>query len=118
MQKTEEKYIEANTAMTMLTAALAVDGAQALLTPTGVGVLINPALGVGAGLFFNSWFNRYGIRLMSRQNAGFFAGTFLFEMLPIINTLPLWTGSVILTLARNHKRIRRGRTLQTFGSGE
>lgn len=75
------------------------DMLQALLNVALVGLVLNFFINIIAWLTFYLWFKLLGISLIDsgiRKAAVMWCGMFL-EFVPIFNTLPVWTATIVLT---------------------
>ncbi len=75
------------------------DTLQALLNVAFVGIILNFLLDICAWLTFYLWFKLLGIGLIDsgiRKAVVMWGGMFL-ELIPIFNTLPIWTATIVLT---------------------
>ena len=92
------------TMVAMIVVALFFDGIQAgtvyIFFIPFVGFILEPLIAAGASLFafmtFFLWFNLSGIKFNSKI-ATTIMGTFFIELIPLLNTLPAWTLSMVIT---------------------
>lgn len=94
----------------MIFFAIFVDALQAFLTLIIVGLFLNPIIDIMVAMLFSMWFSHHGVSMMSLKNIGPFLGTVVAEFIPVISALPIWTGGIMLTIARNRvKEVVSGR---------
>lgn len=92
-------------------AALMVDILQILLNLTLIGPFVNGSIDVGMGATLAFYFRLRGVKLDSQKVWGM-VGTFLLEFIPIIDSLPLWSLDVFMTMVwdnRDKKKAREAR---------
>ncbi len=80
-------------------AALFFDFLQAILNIAFIGVILNFLINVTAWLTFYLWFKLLDVGLIDsgiRKAVVMWGGMFL-ELIPIFNTLPVWTATIVLT---------------------
>lgn len=88
----------------MIGVALFFDGIQAgtiyIYAIPFVGPLLEPLIAGGASLFafmtFSLWYKLLEIKFNSKI-IGTIIGTFFIELIPILNALPAWTLSIVVT---------------------
>jgi hypothetical protein len=68
-----------------------IDVIQLLLDLLVVGVAINRAIDVGVGMLFPLYLEIRGVSMVNTKRLVALAGTFTGEMIPAIDSLPLWT---------------------------
>lgn len=84
----------------LLATAISLDLIQALLSLLVVGVVLNGVVSLFAWLSYYLWYKVLDIGFLDvgvRKILTFMGGG-LLEMIPIVNTLPSWTISVILII--------------------
>ena len=85
---------------TMVGVAGAIDALAAMLTPLIIGFALNSILSMLAWVLFYIWFQIQSVKFLEgglRKAIIYFGGGFL-ELIPIINILPIWTLTVVLTI--------------------
>ena len=75
------------------------DTLQAILNVAFIGIVLNVLVNVTAWLTFYLWFKLLGIGLIDSgiRKAAVMWGGMLLELIPIFNTLPVWTATIALT---------------------
>ncbi len=87
-----------NTEWGLLIGATAmVDLIQLILNFFAVGVFINRFLNILMGMSLGFYFWARGMPFTSKKVAGMI-GSFVGEMIPVIDSLPLWTMNVVYTM--------------------
>jgi len=93
------------TLILMFAVAIFFDILQWLLVFIAMGWLA----GIFAGLTFYVWFKMHGQSFMKPKRFLTFGGAFLIESIPIISSLPAWTGAIaILALDSKIKKVAPG----------
>lgn len=89
------------TAAFLLSVASFFDVVQALLNAVFIGVVVNVLIDVIAWLTFYLWLKLLGVGLLDPgiKKAATLWGGMLFELVPLLNTLPVWTASMALVVA-------------------
>lgn len=90
-------------------AALMVDIFQLLLDLVLIGPFVNGAIDICMGAVLALYFKIRGVKMDSKKVWGML-GTFLLEMIPIIDALPLWSLDVCMTMvwdSRDKKKARQ-----------
>jgi len=97
-QQTEEdepkNSLPKGTIALMISTALFFDAIQVILLFFAVGVVLNTFINIFAGLTFFLWFMMHGISFLSPKRLAGIGGGFIVELIPILNSLPAWTGAV------------------------
>ena len=89
MEKSE-KNLKTTTVWLMISTALFFDALQAILTWIGLGWLIT----LFAYATFGLWFKFHKLNFFSLKNAGWLGGSFLFELIPGLDALPVFTAMI------------------------
>lgn len=105
MEKAQEKRIKigAMQGTAMIFVALAIDGVQFLINfiPL-VGWIFVSILSIGVAFMFWSWFKLNGVSFLRGKAALLRVATIsigaFIEIFPVLNSLPAWTGTVIIML--------------------
>ncbi len=79
--------------------ALFFDFLQAILNVAFIGIVLNFLINIIAWLTFYLWFKLLGVGLIDSgiRKAVIMWGGMLLELIPIFNTLPVWTATIALT---------------------
>lgn len=91
-QEKKQPSISGQIAGLMIGTAFFFDVLKALLEFT---IFLPTLIDIFAVLTFFWWLRIYGIRFTPWQAAGFWT-TFLVELVPFLNALPLWTGIIVI----------------------
>ena len=86
----KEKGLKTTTVWLMISTAVFFDALQALLTWIGLGWVIT----IIAYATFGLWFAFHKMNFFALKNAGWVGGSFLFELIPGLDALPVFTGIV------------------------
>ena len=98
MEKKKEK-IDNITATLMIGTAVLFDGFQAFLTLLLIGPFVNWLISIFAWLTFFLWFMLKGVHFTKNLNKLFtFMGGSLMEIIPVVDALPAWTATIIITI--------------------
>lgn len=88
-----------STVVMMTVTAIFFDVVQAGLTLFGIGLVASPFISVFAGCVFFLWFMMHGISLINPKRLAAMGGGFLAELIPAVDALPAWTGTVLYTIS-------------------
>ena len=88
----EKKGLNNTTIALMISVAIFYDVLQWLLAFIFMGWLVS----IFALLTFYVWFKMKGMSFMKPKRFAAFGGSFIVELIPIINILPAWTFAIIL----------------------
>lgn len=86
--------IQSGTAFMLIAVALFIDAIQAILNFLLIGIVINPFIDVIMWMVFGLWFGHVGIKRQASLGMAAVA-----EFIPIVNSLPIWTGYMIFLIA-------------------
>lgn len=92
-----ERRISKTTFWLMVGVAIFFDLIQIILTLLAVGIVADSLITVVAGLTFFLWFKLKGVQFNNSKKILTAGGSFLVEAIPVLNVIPTWTISVILT---------------------
>lgn len=90
----DKQSIPYSTAILMLCLAGLFDIMQAILSLFAVGVVISPFISMFAGMSFWFWFSTYEISFIDTRRLIALFGGGITELIPVVNALPFWIGSV------------------------
>ena len=94
MQKTDEKKSESKISNVewglVIGALFTIDATQILLEWLVIGVFINPFIDIFVGMSFAFYLQLRGQSLASPKRLFALIGTFVGEMIPVVDELPLW----------------------------
>ncbi len=79
-------------------AALVVDAVQVFLNMFAIGIIANRGIDIVVGMVLPLYFYLRGVKLDSKKVFSWI-GSFLLEEIPIVDSLPLWSGDMLLTMA-------------------
>ena len=79
-------------------ALLAIDLVQFVLDILVVGAIVNTFIDIGVGLCFGFYLRLRGLKFGRKRLLGFL-GTFVAELIPVVNALPLWFADGIYNFA-------------------
>lgn len=65
-----------------------------------VGWIISPLVGLIGSFTFFLWFKMKGVQFNKLKNAAALGGSFVFELVPILNALPTQTGAVLWIISK------------------
>jgi hypothetical protein len=65
-----------------------------------VGWIISPLVGFIGSFTFFLWFKTKGVQFNKLKNAAALGGSFVFELVPILNALPAQTGAVLWIIGK------------------
>lgn len=85
----------------MISVALIFDAIQTILTFIGIGIIVGPFISLWSFLTFFTWFKIKGVTFIDRaggKKVAAWAGTFLLEAIPGLNSLPGITIATIATI--------------------
>lgn len=94
----QHSTVSTGTAFMMGFIAVIIDGVQALLNFLLIGVIINPFINIVAAMMYGIWFSHHNMSVMSTKTAMPFFATILGEFVPLINTLPMWSGFIVFAM--------------------
>jgi hypothetical protein len=104
-----EKDLKKHTVVLMIVTALFFDLLQWLLAF----VVMDWLVGIVACPVFVVWFWFYGVKFVSPKRLATLGGTFIIEAIPLLSTLPVWTGAVVvIILDHKAKRLLASKALQ------
>lgn len=90
-QQSKEKGLKVTTVWLMIATALFFDTLQAFLTWIALGWVIT----IIAYATFGLWFAFHKMNFFSLKNAGWLGGSFIFELIPGLDAIPVFTGIVV-----------------------
>lgn len=83
----------------LVVVALLVDLFQFLITLVAIGVFLAPIITVCASALFWIWFKLLGISIITNpKRLATFGIESVGELIPIVNTLPMWTLGTVITI--------------------
>ncbi|OGG51013.1 hypothetical protein A2763_00205 [Candidatus Kaiserbacteria bacterium RIFCSPHIGHO2_01_FULL_54_36] len=83
----------------MIACAIVIDSFQFLLDLIPfVGWALAWFVSIVAALVFGIWLSHHDVSMMHHKRALRFLGTMLGEFIPVVNAIPLWTGSITYTV--------------------
>lgn len=94
--------------MCMIGFAGFIDFVQFLLDIAFIGFILDSVISVIAGIMFGIWFSSVGMSMMNPDRALGFIGTFLIELIPGFDALPVWTlkiGQTVISEWRSPEEI-------------
>ena len=99
--KTQNPKIGMTNAVILLVVAGIVDTIQIVLSLILIGLIVNPIINIFVSITFVVWLHAIGVHMGSATTITRLLGTIVGEFIPIVNTLPLWTGFILTTVLAN-----------------
>ncbi len=90
-----------------------IDLFQFILDLIGIGLVLNSFIDVWVGLSYPFYLRWRGLKLMKPSRAAGLIGTFVFEMIPAVNALPLWGLDGIVNLAIYKGEVAKAKLLKS-----
>ena len=82
----------------MIAFAVIIDGVQAFLTWTVIGIVFTPFISIIALIVLGLSFAHYGTGMFKSRELGWI-GTVVGELVPGLNALPIWTFSTVANIS-------------------
>ncbi len=89
-----KREIPYSTVVLMLCLAGIFDAIQAILSFFAIGVIISPFISMFASMTFWFWFSTYEVSFIDRRRFLALFGGGVAELIPVVDALPFWIGSV------------------------
>ncbi len=77
--------------------AVIVDGIQIILDFFGIGIIVNRFIDVAVGIALPLYLQTQGVSMANPKRLLGMLGAFVGEMIPVVDSLPLWTADVLFT---------------------
>lgn len=88
------RELKNHTIALMISTAIFIDVLQWLFAF----IFMDWLVGFYAFLTFFVWFKLYGMKFMTPKRIATMGGAFIIEIIPVLSTLPAWTGAVVILI--------------------